>query len=46
MKSGFGHAALLARQGPRTVGLRDDLIHLPHFTDECDGSEEVKWMEK
>lgn len=43
VKSGFGHTTLLARQSPRTVCLRDDLVHLPHTTDECDGSEEVKW---
>lgn len=42
VKSGFGGAALLARQGPRTVGLRDDLGYLPHVLEECDESEEVK----
>lgn len=33
---------LPSRQGPRTVGLRDDLGHLPHVLEECDESEEVK----
>lgn len=42
VKSGFGGAALWARQSPRIVGLRDDLGHLPHVTEECDESEEVK----
>lgn len=44
VKSGFGHSALLARQSPRTVGLRDDLVQPPRFTDEDDGTQRGEVM--
>lgn len=44
VKSGFGHAAMLAGQGPRCIGLRDDLVQPLHFTegDEAQRSEMMR----
>lgn len=44
VKSGFGHAVMLAGQGPRCIGLRDDLVQPPHFTDEGDGAQRSEVM--
>lgn len=39
-----GHIALLGGQSPRTLGLRNDLVQIPHFAEEDDGAKtgEVK----
>lgn len=35
-EDGFGHPIMLAGQGPRTIGHRDDLVQPPQFTDKGD----------
>lgn len=42
VKSAFGHTAMLAGQGPKTIGLRDDLVQPPCFI--TDGSQRGKVM--
>lgn len=44
VKRGFGHAVMLAGQGPRTIGLRGDLVQSPCFTDEGDGAQRGEAM--
>lgn len=45
-EDGFGHPIMLAGQGPRTIGHRDDLVQPPQFTDKGDGAQISEAMGK